>query len=537
MKKMKQIIITIGMVFLFVINMFAQNLNCRPENNWILIIDDVEEGTYPFVNNAVLRGTTIGDNANVTVTAGTNICLEETSGKSFIADSKNGIVFLAYIKPCESYESEVLVPCDNITTELITDEYGGRTDPNPNLSGVEYSDLAYYQAGNKKMLFMPLDDAITNMPDNNGASYISGAVPHNIRAYDLDNDIEYTITLNNMPASFNLGNADFEGMTHMKDDDFVGEDYFAVIDEVTRVVYFLEYSDTDKQLNYINSYDISGETSSYAGTFKYGIEGLSYNPHLNKLYAVSEGFLNNNDHYEHDIIIFELDVISNPYLTNLQLVKSREINLSDRMRNLAREPFFKDAAAIFHLGKVFPSGSESANRFLVLSQQSKKILEMDMDGTFYGALTNAYGGFQPEGIAFVEIDNTRKIVVANEGQKRDDDDNETHIPAKINKYTNACVPGGSPKLTSQGSDFTSITISPNPVINQSAITYNLENEAKVSIQITDVLGAQIVTLVNAEQQAGLKEVIFDASELPVGVYFCALKINKKVSIQKLIKAK
>jgi len=406
--------------------------------------------------------------------------MEVANDKSFIADSNNGVVFLAYIKPCESYESEVLVPCDNITVELINEEYGGRTDPNPNLSGVEYSDLAYYpegSSGNPPMLFMPLDDAIKNVPDNNGDGYIAGTTSHAIRAYDLEDNEEYAITLSNMPAGFSLGNADLEGMTHLNNPDFAGDDYFAVIDEVTRVVYVLEYSNADKQLSYISSYNISGETSSYVGTSKYGIEGLSYNPHSNKLYVVSEGFLDGQNNYVHDIVIFELDVISNSDLTNLQLVKSKEFNLSDKLKSLANESQFKDAAAIFHLGKVFSDGSASEDRFLVLSQQSKKILEMDMEGTFYGNLTDASGGFQPEGVAFVEIDNTRKIVIANEGQKRDDDDNEAHISAKINKYS--CIDPGSPKLHAQISKNTNISVSPNPVTNQSVINYDLMSDAKV----------------------------------------------------------
>jgi len=541
---MKKIILIIA-AWLITHNIFAQNLNCIPTDDLDWIIENtIEDGTYPYEDKAALWGTDFEENARVTITAENSITMEIYGSipniESFIADSKKGVVFLAYIKPCESYEPETLVECNDITSDLINEEYGGRKNPDPNRSGVEYSDLAYYPNSNplkEGMLFMPLDDAIRNIPDNNGAAYIAGTISHAIRAYDLDKDEEYAITLSNMPGSFNLGNADFEGMTHLNNDNLASDNYFAIIDEVTRVVYMLEYSDVNKDLNYISSYNISGETSSYVGSSDYGLEGLSYNPHSNKLYVVSEGFLNNENNYVHDIIIFELDVDSNPDLTNLQLTKSREFNLSNKLESISNESQFKDAAAIYHLGKVFIDGSAGAERFLLLSQESKKVLEMDMEGKFYGRLLDVSNGFQPEGVAFVEMDNTRKIVVANEGRKQDQNDGISGISAKINKYANGCVSGNNPKLTPLGFDFTSISISPNPVTNQSAISYNLMSKTKVSVLITNVLGNQIATLVGAEQQqAGLNQVAFDASELPTGVYFCTLKANGKVSTQKFIKA-
>jgi len=521
---MKRIILIIIAWFIG-FHIFAQNFNCISTDNYRWIIQNtIKEGTYPYKDKAALTGTDFEEGASVTITAENWITMEISNTGSFIADSGNGAVFLAYIKPCEIYESEVLVPCDNISTELINEEFGGKKISGPDQQGVEYSDLAYYSNGSNRMLFMPLDDAITNEPDNDGAAYVPGETFHVIRAYDLNEDAEYIITLANMPSGFLIHKADLEGMTHLDGN------YFAIIDEDTRVIYFLEYDYGRKELSYVSSYNVSNETAAYVSSEDHGIEGLSYNHNLKKLYLVSEG-----NFQDRDIIIFELDFTYSAGFTNPELTKSREFNLSEKLKAYNYENLFKDAAAIYHLSKAFPDGSKSADRFLVLSQESEKILEMDMEGTFYGTLTDVGGEFQPEGIAFVDIDNTKKIVLANEGQKEDDGNNKIHISAKINKYN--CDDEGSQKLLTQTSDYTNIKVSPNPVFDVSIISYNLIGDTKVSVFITDVLGNQITTLVDDElQQAGINELMFDGSAIPTGIYFCTVRADDKVHTQKLVKA-
>jgi|GEM_PF-2544970 len=533
---MKQIIIVVT-VWLFAINVFAQNFNCQYSGN--IFDEHLDSENFNIVNEFIFWTGTLKQNARVNVVAGKYIFIDHGGAGFFEADSNNGSVFLAYTKPidCSEYEieAEALVECNNINPELINEEYGGRTDPNPNQSGVEYSDLAYYPPINGQgsgMLFMPLDDAIANKPDNNGDAYITGAAPHNVRAYDLDDDLEYVITLAEMPASFNLGNADFEGLTYLRDN------YFALVDEYTRIVYFMEYSDVNKELTYISSFDISEVTEPYTindhpignNKFKdFGIEGLTYNPNTNSLYCITEG-----KYGVRDIAIFEFEIVSDSDFSNLTFVQKNKLNLSQKLRRVGLGNQFLDAAGIYHLGKMFPTANEASNRFLVISEVSNQIMELDMDGFIYGSLMAVPNEHQPEGIAFIPIDNTNKIVVANEGQKRDDDDNEPHISAKINKYTNACAAPVSPKLTQRSA---TIAISPNPSINHSVISYELANDAKVSLYITDILGKQITTLVDGEQQqAGINEIMFDTSTLPTGVYFCTMHANNKVSTQKLMKA-
>lgn len=527
---MKQIIIAI-LVCLYAINLYAQELNCRADGS---LSGFIEHGLYQYQNHVSISNGQLTVGAKVIINAGKSILI--TSNNTFLADSKfiedNGhSVFFAYIKECENYISEVLAPCNDITPDLINEEFGGKKIPGPDQSGVEYSDLAYYPAEN--MLFLPLDDAITNIPGNN--SFTTGADRHAIRAYDLDDATEYAITLTNMPDDFLLHHddddvfpdADFEGITYLY------ENYFALIDERTRAIYFLEYSHFNKELNHVGnteSQEVLNQTIQYYATPKLGIEGISYNPYKNTLFLLSEGS------GSYDVVIFEMEIVGD--LSDPELVQINRFNLTQKLKDFGQQNQFTDASGIYHLSKVFPEGNENADRFLVLSQESKKILEMDIQGKIYGSFMDVSDKFQPEGLAYAPIDGTNKIIVSSEGQKEDADDNELHITAKISKYTNGCVDGGSPKIIDRLANNTSISVSPNPTVGQSVITYELVDNAKVSVFITDVLGKQIATLVNAEKQtAGLNEVMFDAVDLPTGIYFCTVNANDKVSTQKLIKAK
>ena len=68
---------------------------------------------------------------------------------------------------------------------------------------------------------------------------------------------------------------------------------------------------------------------------------------------------------------------------------------------------------------------------------------------------------------------------------------------------------------------------PNPFNPTTTIQYSTDKRQFVKITIYDVLGREIVILVNEEKPAGEYKIEFDASKynLSSGVYFCELKIN------------
>ncbi|QKJ98118.1 MAG: T9SS type A sorting domain-containing protein [Ignavibacteriota bacterium] len=64
---------------------------------------------------------------------------------------------------------------------------------------------------------------------------------------------------------------------------------------------------------------------------------------------------------------------------------------------------------------------------------------------------------------------------------------------------------------------------PNPFNPTTNIKYAIVNKQFVTLKVYDVLGNEVVTLVNEYKPAGNYEINFDASELSSGVYYYQLK--------------
>lgn len=75
---------------------------------------------------------------------------------------------------------------------------------------------------------------------------------------------------------------------------------------------------------------------------------------------------------------------------------------------------------------------------------------------------------------------------------------------------------------------------PNPFNPVTNIKYNLTERGFVVIKVFDVLGNELKTLVNTEQDAGEYLVNFDASALSSGVYFYRMQINNSFQTRKMI---
>lgn len=83
-------------------------------------------------------------------------------------------------------------------------------------------------------------------------------------------------------------------------------------------------------------------------------------------------------------------------------------------------------------------------------------------------------------------------------------------------------------------DFSLSQNFPNPFNPSTKITYSVAGLSKVSLKVYDILGREIVTLVNEEKQAGKYEVNFNASQLASGVYFYHLKAGDFIQSKKMI---
>lgn len=75
---------------------------------------------------------------------------------------------------------------------------------------------------------------------------------------------------------------------------------------------------------------------------------------------------------------------------------------------------------------------------------------------------------------------------------------------------------------------------PNPFNPVTEIDYDLPVTSKVSLKVFDILGKEVLELVNQEQSAGNYRVKFDAKNLTSGVYFYQLRANSFARTKKLV---
>ncbi len=75
---------------------------------------------------------------------------------------------------------------------------------------------------------------------------------------------------------------------------------------------------------------------------------------------------------------------------------------------------------------------------------------------------------------------------------------------------------------------------PNPFNPSTKITYSVASLSNVSLKVYDILGREVVTLVNEEKPAGRYEVNFNASSLASGVYFYQIKAGSFIQTKKLM---
>lgn len=99
----------------------------------------------------------------------------------------------------------------------------------------------------------------------------------------------------------------------------------------------------------------------------------------------------------------------------------------------------------------------------------------------------------------------------------------------------------SPSIKTFGNDdsvtnieeFTLIQNYPNPFNPTTSIKYRLPMNVHVSVQIYDILGQLVATLVNSEQSAGLHEVVWNGTNargelVPSGTYISRVKTDNEV---------
>jgi len=95
-------------------------------------------------------------------------------------------------------------------------------------------------------------------------------------------------------------------------------------------------------------------------------------------------------------------------------------------------------------------------------------------------------------------------------------------------YVSLMTGAGSPK------EFALLQNYPNPFNPLTVIRYQLPVSGHVRLTMYDVLGREVVSLVNESKAPGTYDISWDASNYPSGVYFYRLRAGKFSDVKKLI---
>jgi len=75
---------------------------------------------------------------------------------------------------------------------------------------------------------------------------------------------------------------------------------------------------------------------------------------------------------------------------------------------------------------------------------------------------------------------------------------------------------------------------PNPFNPSTKISYQIPTKNLVTLKVYDILGREVATLVNAQQNAGQYVATFDGSRLASGVYFYRIQAGTYINTKKLL---
>ena len=94
--------------------------------------------------------------------------------------------------------------------------------------------------------------------------------------------------------------------------------------------------------------------------------------------------------------------------------------------------------------------------------------------------------------------------------------------------------GGVLSIDDLSTDFNLSHNYPNPFNSKTKIGYRLENDGFVTINVYDVFGKKVSTLVNRNQSSGEHEVTFNGENLSTGVYFYVFQIGSYIEARRMV---
>jgi len=75
---------------------------------------------------------------------------------------------------------------------------------------------------------------------------------------------------------------------------------------------------------------------------------------------------------------------------------------------------------------------------------------------------------------------------------------------------------------------------PNPFNPETTIRFDVKEKSLVELKIYDILGCEVKVLINSVHQPGSYKIIFEAKNLPSGVYLCRIRMKNFTDTKKLL---
>jgi hypothetical protein len=89
------------------------------------------------------------------------------------------------------------------------------------------------------------------------------------------------------------------------------------------------------------------------------------------------------------------------------------------------------------------------------------------------------------------------------------------------------------EVSSTPTDFELFGNYPNPFNASTTIRYSLSQECQVTIDIYDLLGNHVITLLNATENAGNHNIVWKAGNQPSGIYFYKIRAGENSSLGRM----
>jgi hypothetical protein len=117
------------------------------------------------------------------------------------------------------------------------------------------------------------------------------------------------------------------------------------------------------------------------------------------------------------------------------------------------------------------------------------------------------------------------IVVFNE---RQDSSGKFRIRISDTYTTNIPIDNENPITTELKQNY------PNPFNPSTTISFNLPQASEVTLKVYNMLGQEVVTLLNSRMSSGIQTIKFDASNLASGMYIYRLQAGSNIQTKKMM---